>query len=150
MAPLSRVSMAQRSGLSKQTISKIIEEFEEQDLVRQTGKTSGELGRTALLYEINASVDYVLGVHLGAHKITAALGDITSKIYGELDEPIDPRGGYHVLEQLVRLIERIGRENSVDPRKLRSIVLATPGVYDPKLGAIRYAPTIPDIGNVDM
>src|ERR1700727_3807323 len=52
-SPISRADLAKVTGLSKQTMSEVIDGFEQQGLVRQTGRTSGNVGRTAVLYAIS-------------------------------------------------------------------------------------------------
>src|SRR5580704_8556783 len=65
-SPSARADLAKVTGLSKQTMSEVIDAFEQQGLVHQVGRTSGNVGRTALLYELSPEGGHVLGIDLGA------------------------------------------------------------------------------------
>src|SRR5437773_2279496 len=51
--PLSRAQVARVSGLSKPTVSLALTGLLEADLVREVGRSRGERGPSALLYELN-------------------------------------------------------------------------------------------------
>src|SRR5690348_5311013 len=148
-SPISRADLAKATGLSKQTMSEVIDAFEQQGLVHQIGRTSGNVGRTAVLYELSPGGGHVLGIDLGA-RVTVTLGDIAGRVLAETDEPTDSRGGAWALEQIARLADRLARDNHTHPSRIRSIVLATPGVVNPKSGAIEMAPNITGLGNLNV
>lgn len=148
-SPISRADLAKVTGLSKQTMSEVIEAFEHQGLVHQIGRTSGNVGRTAVLYELSPEGGHVLGIDLGAKRLTVALADIAGRVLAEADEPTDSRGGAWVLDQIAKLSDRLARENKTHPSRIRSIVLATPGVVNPKSGAIEMAPNITGLDHLN-
>ena len=148
-SPISRADLAKVTGLSKQTTSEVIDAFEQQGLVRPVGRTSGNVGRTAVLYELSPEGGHVLGIDLGA-RLTVALGDIAGRVLAETDEPTDSRGGAWALEQIARLADRLARDNHTHPSRIRSIVLATPGVVNPRSGAIEMAPNITGLGHLNV
>src|SRR3977135_3617544 len=91
--PISRAVLSKGTGLSKQTTSEVIDAFEEQGLVHPIGRTSGNVGRTAVLYELSPEGGQVLGIDLGARRLTVALADIAGRVVAEAAEPNDRRGG---------------------------------------------------------
>src|ERR1700691_1636577 len=141
-SPISRADLAKVTGLSKQTTSEVIDAFEQQGLVRPIGRTSGNVGRTAVLYELSSEGGHVLGIDLGARRLTGALA--------ETDEPTDRRGGAWAIDQIARLSDRLARDNHTHPSRIRSIVLATPGVVNPKSGAIEMAPNITGLDHLNV
>lgn len=149
-SPISRAELAKVTGLSKQTMSEVVDTFEQQGLVRRIGRTSGNVGRTAVLYELSPDGGHVLGIDLGARRLTVALAEIAGNVLAEVDEPTDPRGGAWVLDQIARLSDRLARDNHTHPSRIRSIVLATPGVVNPKSGAIELAPNISGLDHLDV
>ncbi|HEX5206876.1 MAG TPA: ROK family transcriptional regulator [Steroidobacteraceae bacterium] len=148
-SPISRADLAKVTGLSKQTTSEVIDAFAQQGLVRPVGRTSGNVGRTAVLYELSPEGGHVLGIDLGA-RVTVTLGDIAGRVLAETDEPTDSRGGAWALEQIARLADRLARDNHTHPSRIRSIVLATPGVVNPRTGAIEMAPNITGLGHLNV
>jgi len=149
-SPISRADLAKVTGLSKQTTSEVIDAFEQQGLVRPIGRTSGNVGRTAVLYELSPEGGHVLGIDLGARRLTVALADIAGRVLAEADEPTDGRGGAWVIDQIARLSDRLARDNHTHPSRIRSIVLATPGVVNPKSGAIEMAPNIAGLDHLNV
>jgi len=148
-SPISRADLAKVTGLSKQTTSEVIDAFDQQGLVRPVGRTSGNVGRTAVLYELSPEGGHVLGIDLGA-RLTVALADIAGRVLAEADEATDSRGGAWALDQIARLAGRLARDNHTHPSRIHSIVLATPGVVNPKSGAIEMAPNITGLGNLNV
>lgn len=149
-SPISRAALAKVTGLSKQTTSEVIDAFEQQGLVRPIGRTSGGVGRTAVLYELSPEGGHVLGIDLGAGRLTVALADIAGRVLAEVDEPTDSRGGAWAIDQVARLSDRLARDNHAHPSRIRSIVLATPGVVNPKSGGIEMAPNIAGLGHLNV
>jgi len=149
-SPISRADLAKVTGLSKQTTSEVIDAFEQQGLVRPIGRTSGNVGRTAVLYELSPEGGHVLGIDLGARRLTVALADIAGRVLAEADETTDIRGGAWVIDQIARLSDRLARDNHTHPSRIRSIVLATPGVVNPKSGAIEMAPNIAGLDHLNV
>ena len=149
-SPISRADLAKVTGLSKQTTSEVIDAFEQQGLVRPIGRTSGNVGRTAVLYELSPEGGHVLGIDLGARRLTVALADIAGRVVAEAAEPTDSRGGAWAIDQIARLSDRLARDNHTHPSRIRSIVLATPGVVNPKSGAIEMAPNIAGLGHLNV
>ena len=82
-SPISRADLAKVTSLSKQTMSEVIDAFEQQGLVRPVGRTSGNVGRTAVLYELSPDGGHVLGIDLGARRLTVALADIAGRVLAE-------------------------------------------------------------------
>jgi len=60
------------------------------------------------------------------------------------------RGGAWTLDQIARLSDRLARDNHTHPSRIRSIVMATPGVVNPKSGAIEMAPNITGLDHLNV
>lgn len=148
--PISRADLSKTTGLSKQTISEVVNAFEQQGWARPVGRTSGNVGRTAVLYEVCPDAAYVVGVNLGGSKLTAAIADMACTLLSEVSEPTDPRGGQAVIDQVVRLSARLARDANADPARIRVTVVGTPGVVNPQTGVIDLAPNIAELGQIDV
>lgn len=149
-SPISRADLAKATGLSKQTMSEVIDAFERQGMVRRVGRTRGNVGRTAVLYELSSAGGQVLGIDLGAHRLTVALADIAGRVLAEATEATDPRGGTWVLDQIARLCARLAREHDALAGRIGCIVLATPGVVDPKTGSIGMSPNVAGLEHLNV
>src|SRR6202050_4019770 len=151
-SPISRAELAQVTCLSKHTMAEGTDALEQQGLVRSVGRTSGNVGRTAVLYELSPEGGHVLGIDVGARRLTVALADIAGRVVAEVDEPTDSRGGAWTIDQIARLSARLARatHHHPTPSRIRSIVLATPGVVNPKSGAIEMAPNIAGLDHLNV
>src|SRR5438552_15868404 len=63
--PLSRAQVARVSGLSKPTVSLALTGLLDAQLVREVGRSRGERGPSALLYELNPRAGWVVGIEIG-------------------------------------------------------------------------------------
>ncbi len=148
--PISRASIAKQTGLSKQTISEIARLLEEDGWIRETGRTSGHVGRTAVTYEIVPNAACIAAVDLGGTKTRAAIANLSCNVLAELVEPTDKRGGRHVVEQIARMCRSVAQHNAIDFHRVRLAVVGVPGVPHPQTGHVLMAPNIPGIDTFDV
>jgi predicted NBD/HSP70 family sugar kinase/biotin operon repressor len=148
--PISRASIAKQTGLSKQTVSEIVRILEEEGWVRETGRTSGHVGRTATTYEIVPDSALIAAVDLGGTKLRVAIVDLTGAILAEGVEPTAPEGGAAVAKQIGTLAQRIADVRGIDWSRVRLTVVGCPGVPDQATGAVRFAPNIRSIDEIDF
>src|SRR3954463_12698331 len=87
-----RVELAQRLGLSKQTISAIVRDLEHAGWVAEVGQTSGGLARRPVRSARGAGAAHVVGVDLGSTRVRAALADLVGRVVAEDAAPTDPKG----------------------------------------------------------
>jgi predicted NBD/HSP70 family sugar kinase len=149
-APISRSDLARMTGLSKQTMSLVIAELERAGWIQAVGLAEGGIGRNAVNYDVARGAAYSLGVDVGGTKIAAAIADLVGKIVAEAAEPTDPRGGRHVLRQIRTLSDRLSRENGLEPSRIRSVVVGTPGVVDPASGGLSLIPNIRGLSEISV
>jgi predicted NBD/HSP70 family sugar kinase len=148
--PLSRADLAKVTGLSKQTTSEVIDGFERQGIVRPSGRTSGNVGRTAVLYEISPEAGYVLGVDLGGTKVRAAIGDISARVLAEATELSHPGGGLAVLEQIAAVAHGLARHVKTNLSLIRSIVVGVPGIVNPRSASVELAPNVAGLEQINV
>ncbi len=148
--PISRADIAKQTGLSKQTISDVVRNLENNGWLKPTGYTDGRLGRTAITYELDASAGFAASIDLGGTKIAAVICDLVGNIVAETKVPTSSRGGVHLVDQFHAIIQDLAGGADIDLSKLRVIVLATPGVLDPATGHINVAPNIPGVETIDL
>ncbi len=147
--PISRASVSKITGLSKQTVSEIVGNLEEEGWVRTVGQTEGHVGRRAVVYEIVPDAASVASVDLGGTKIRVAICNLTGAVVSELVEATDKSGGLAVVNQVTDLIERAAAQANPVLKRPRVAVIGVPGAPDPSTGRIRMAPNIPGVGKLD-
>lgn len=147
--PISRASVSKITGLSKQTVSEIVGDLEEEGWVRTVGQTEGHIGRRAVVYEIVPDAASVASIDLGGTKIRVAICSLTGAVVSELVEPTDKAGGQAVIEQVADLVTRAAAKLPGNATLPRVAVVGVPGVPDPATGRIGMAPNIPGIDKLD-
>ena len=75
--PISRAAMASKLGLTKATISAIVSELMEKQLVREIGSDDTSLGRKPILLEFCRENGHILSIDMGVNFITAFTSDLT-------------------------------------------------------------------------
>lgn len=148
--PISRASIAKQTGLSKQTISEIARQLEEEGWIQETGRTSGHVGRTAVTYEIIASAAFIAAVDLGGTKVRVAIADLSCQVFAEEVAPTDKRGGQAVVEQINALCRKAAAANDIDFKHVRLAVVGAPGAPDDATGRIFLAPNIAGFNDMDV
>ncbi|MEB3047035.1 ROK family transcriptional regulator [Rhizobium mulingense] len=147
---ISRADIAKLTGLSKQTISEVVRDLEDEGWLKPVGRTDGRPGRNAIIYEINARAGLAVSIDLGGTKIAAAICDLLGNVVTETKVATDRRGGMHLVNQFSDLIVELASAAGTTADKLRLVVLGTRGVLDPVTGHINVAPNIPGVDAMDL
>lgn len=148
--PISRASIAKLTGLSKQTISEIVRDLEDGGWVRETGRTSGHVGRSAVTYELVVDAAFIVAVDLGGTKVRVAVTDLAGQIVIEDAAPTDLRGGRPLVTQIAGMALSAAEKAKVTREKLRLAVVGVPGAPDNRTGRVLLAPNIRDFDNMDV
>jgi predicted NBD/HSP70 family sugar kinase len=149
-APVSRAELARLTGLSKQSMSEIVRDLEEEGWLRETGRTQGMIGRSAVTYELEPRKGFVFGVDVGGTKIHAALADLNGEIVGELIDPTDARGGEDVIGQIARIHATLLDKTGVSARSLRVGAIGIPGAVHPKSRRLTMVPNITGLTELEF
>ena len=148
--PISRASLARQTGYTKQTISEIVRNLGEAGWVRETGYTSGHIGRSAVTFEVIPEAAYIYSVDLGGTKVHVSVADLACNIVAERVEATDPRGGIDVLRQIAQLCRKTVSDANIDHDKVSLAVVGVPGVPDLETGHVRMAPNIKGLDEIDV
>ncbi|PID78950.1 sugar kinase [bacterium DOLZORAL124_64_63] len=93
---LSRVDIARLVGLSRSTVSEIVNEILPTGLVTETGEGPSRGGRRPIVLAFEDRACVILGVEMGANHVAVALTDLRGRVlaWREQDHPVrtDPEG----------------------------------------------------------
>ena len=148
--PISRASIAKRLGLSKQTLSEVARQLDDEGWVRQTGLTKGAVGRAAMNYEVVPDAAFVAAVDLGGTNVRVAIADLSCHIFGEAAERTHAAGGSSVVEQIATLCKQVMADNALPLDKLKLAVVGVPGAPDVATGRILMAPNIAHLDEINF
>ncbi|NLX34477.1 MAG: ROK family transcriptional regulator [Thermotogaceae bacterium] len=146
----SRVQLAKVTGLSKPTVSSIVNDLVRKGILTETGlgKSKATGGRKPINLSFSPDFKYVLSVDIGGTKAIFALLDLDGNILVHETVPSELfRNGKGILkeleERLERYIKKAGRE------KILGITLGIPGTVDRSSQVIKYMPSF-DQGDLDL
>lgn len=139
--PLTRGQIGELTGLSKVTASQTLARLEGRGLVEVAGEQAGGRGPNAALYGIISSSAYVAGLDVGPEFVTTAIADIHGEIIAEVR--VAPKGHDDPVALVHSAVVKACRSAKVALSKLRSVVIGTPGVVDPRSGDVRFSFDLP-------
>ncbi|MFB5189553.1 ROK family transcriptional regulator [Alicyclobacillus fastidiosus] len=142
--PLSRVEIARRTGLTKATISSIVDELIGEKYVLELGHVpSGGVGRRAVLLEFNPGVGSVIGVELGVDFIKVLLLDLSAQVIKMTESGIqETRSPERVVRQMSEMIQSVMADAPDSPLGVIGVGIGIPGLVDAKRGVVLNAPNL--------
>jgi predicted NBD/HSP70 family sugar kinase len=142
----SRAELARLSGLSKPTVSLALANVERSGLVREAGQRTGQPGRSAVLYEIRPDAGYVLGLDIGHQYLRGALADLSGEVVARSSLRSRAASVSSRVSDLVKLADELCRGTGVARPDVTQTVIGSPGVYDPRRGAITLTGGLAGLG----
>ena len=141
--PSSRPDLARTAGLSKPTVSQALANLESVGLVRPVGPASPSLGRTAMLYEVDPTAGYVVGIDIGRAWIRVAAADLSGEIVARRDERNRARSGSALVRSVAAVAHEVVEAAGLTWKQVAHTVVGGPGVFDPDSDRLRHAPNVP-------
>lgn len=102
-AGISRLELAERTGLTPQAVSKITARLREQGLVREAGHRASTGGKPRTVLRLVPSAAYAVGVHLDRDELTTVLVDLAGVRVAVRRTPLDLGAG---AEAVFGVVER--------------------------------------------
>jgi excisionase family DNA binding protein len=134
--PTPRVTIATSLNLSRATVSSIIDELLNEDLVHEGKKlrATAKGGRRATRVQFNADAGYILAVDLGRTHLRIYLTDLEAKPIGRWEMRLDlmKMGWKEGLPFIAERINELVRESGKTWERVRGIGLSIPGLPDPR------------------
>jgi predicted NBD/HSP70 family sugar kinase len=141
--PSSRPDLARIAGLSKPTVSQALANLESVGLVRPVGPASPSLGRTAMLYEVDPTAGYVVGIDVGRAWIRVAAADLSGAIVARRDERNRARSAGPLVKAVAAVAHDVVAAAGLTWERVAHTVVGGPGVFDPDSDRLRHAPNVP-------
>src|SRR4051812_30294271 len=141
--PMSRPQLARIAGLSKPTVSQALANLESAGLVRLVGPATPSLGRTAMLYELDPSAGYVVGIDIGRAWIRIAAADLSGEIVARRDERNRERSATALVRTVSAVAHDVVAAAGLTWGQVAHTVVGGPGVFDPDSDRLLHAPNLP-------
>ena len=148
---LSRVELAEGTGLSAQTISNVARRLLDDGLIREAGKQIAGPGKPRTTLQLEPDARYAVGVHLDPTVITYVLLDLEGHIVAR-SRTRTPRGASptDTVRRLTESVEAILATSGVDRSRVLGIGVAAPGPINSERGTLIDPPLLTDWHNVPL
>jgi glucokinase-like ROK family protein len=141
--PLSRARLSDVTGLNRSTVSSLINDLLEEQLVREIGLEPAGRGRPGMLLELSPDGGCAVGVEIGVDFISVILTDFVAQILWRQRISSDPEDGQAIIveraEAIVQAALEIGKDRGLRPL---GIGVGVPGLVDVQQGSLVFAPNL--------
>lgn len=143
-APISRVALAQLTGLNKTTVSSLVDELLQRQLVREVGPvTEKKRGHMATLLSLNPSVGFIVGCEVGVDFILVVCANFAPEVIWRHEEHTDPSMGRDaILELAHKLLDDAIQRGYQQYDTLLGIGVGVSALIDQATGTMLYAPNL--------
>jgi predicted NBD/HSP70 family sugar kinase len=148
--PLSRKDLAQRTRLTAATLTNIVSELIDAEIVQEVGLGEQKLGRRPMMLTFIADHYYLIGVNLSRTDLSIAVFDMMLHVQYRLECPITTRIGGGTAETLIHLIRQAIQESGVDPGRIIAIGISSPGPLSVEEGVIYAPPSFSEWSNLPL
>jgi predicted NBD/HSP70 family sugar kinase len=148
---ISRVELAQNTGLTAQTVSTITRRLLADGLIEEGAPEPSTGGKPRTPLRMNASAGAAVGVHVDPYLINVVVTDLGGNtLYTAQATPPAKSGARPFVGKIVHQIKAAIGDSAVPADRLLGIGVAVPGPLDPGTGAIRHPPNMPNLGDVPL
>ena len=139
--PISRADIAQVTGLNKGTVSSMVNELLNEELIYESGPGESSGGRRPVLLHFNKTAGYAIGIDVGVNYILSVLTDLKGNIIFEKNQLIQD-SSFSVVKEIVKTgIHTILTEMPPSKYGVVGVGLGVAGIVD-KEGMILLAPNL--------
>nr|WP_229870669.1 ROK family transcriptional regulator [Streptomyces longisporoflavus] len=92
-AGISRLELAERTGLTPQAVSKITARLRTEGLAAEAGRRASTGGKPRTLLRLVPEAGHAVGLHLDRDELTAVLADLTGRVVAERRAPLEFAAG---------------------------------------------------------
>ncbi|MCM3724878.1 ROK family protein [Neobacillus cucumis] len=139
--PISRADIAQVTGLNKGTVSSMVNELLEEELIYESGPGESSGGRRPVLLHFNKVAGYAIGIDIGVNYILSVLTDLKGNIIIEKNQRIDD-SSFSAVKELVKTgIHSLLDEMPQSKYGVVGLGLGVAGIVD-KEGMVLLAPNL--------
>ncbi|MFI8187282.1 ROK family protein [Streptomyces sp. NPDC085946] len=145
---ISRLELAERTGLTPQAVSKITARLRADGLAAEAGRRASTGGKPRTVLRLVPEAGYAAGVHLDRDELRAVLADLRGTVVGERRTPLDLGAGARaVVAAVADVVERLVSEElpaTAGAGALLGVGVALPGPLDHARGVLHRVTGFPE------
>jgi predicted NBD/HSP70 family sugar kinase len=146
--PISRREIADRTGLSFQTVTNITDNLLQSSVIQEGLELRGNGIRQSRSVQINPNAAYAVGIHIDRAKLTLVLTNFKARILWREEILLAADESAHsILSLIPRIVDRAIAETGISKEQLLGLGLAVPGPIDIEAGCLLNVPNLNDWAN---
>jgi predicted NBD/HSP70 family sugar kinase len=142
--PISRREIADRTGLSFQTVTNITLSLLESGVIEEGSEVRGNGVRQSRSVQINPNAAYAVGIHIDRAKLALVLTNFKARVLWREEISL---AAHSVLPLIPQIIDRAVGETGISKEQLLGLGLAVPGPLDIEAGCLLGVPNLNDWAN---
>jgi predicted NBD/HSP70 family sugar kinase len=136
-APITRAEIAQRTGISKTTVSESVRRLERMKLLLPAGEQRGRQGRVGTYYQVATDAGFVVAVDLHPTELRVCATDLFGRAFLEsTHQPAQPRNPDHIARQLRTLVTGAIEQGTVGHGQPLAVGVSVANPVDPRTSAV--------------
>jgi len=140
---LSRVDLANRTGLTKTTVGMLVQELIDEGWIHQSAPAEGQgVGRRPLPLKLDSERIGLLGAEIGVDYINVVSCNLQGEIFQAKCIPYKHKDVGRTLKALAAMVARAHADLAVNGRRVLGFGLGVPGTIDLREGVLRFAPNL--------
>jgi predicted NBD/HSP70 family sugar kinase len=146
-------ALASASGISRPTVSKVVDELETAGLAERVGiaPSSAIGGKPGILYRFNANGIRSGAVFLRVDTVQVAVIDGNGRVHAQRDSPLgNDRRPEPVISLIVATLSKLLAELQLTTQDLLGIGVGVPGLTSYHAGVVHFAPHLPEWSDVPL
>lgn len=148
---ISRKDLAHKVGLTAGTITNLVNECINENLVFESGRGTSAGGRKPIFVKLNPHAGYILGIELNVNRIDCVLVDFNAEVIEFTVEVVQiEKGPEYTVNQINNIVYRLLKQNKIDSGRVLGIGLVTSGPLKRDEGVIINPPNFTGWGIVPI
>ncbi|MBU5593949.1 ROK family protein [Amphibacillus sp. MSJ-3] len=146
--PISRANVAQVTGLNKGTVSSLVSELIDEELVKELGPGESSGGRRPVMLLFNGNAGYSISIELAIGNILGVITDLNGQIVNEENIPLQTTDFNTIFPIMTQLIKKLIQQAPKSRYGIVGLGIGVPAVVSQK-GEILLAPNL-DWKNINL
>ncbi|MGN7175120.1 ROK family transcriptional regulator [Cytobacillus sp. SAFR-174] len=141
-SPISRADIAQYLGLTKGTVSSLVNELIEEKICSETGPGKSSGGRRPVMLLFNEKAGYAIGIDLGVNYILGVMTDLSGNIVSEHLKHMNSMRYDETILVIKEIIQSLLESTPESPYGVIGIGIGVPGIVSKEGSNILLAPNL--------
>jgi predicted NBD/HSP70 family sugar kinase len=140
MGPMSRVDVAERTGLSSAAVTKAVRPLLEARYLEETPDQRVHVGRPASPLHVRSDAAFFVGVKVTADELIGVVTDLRARIRSVRHRPLPDPAVAAVITGIADLVRDLLDDDPLYRSAVRSLGVAVAGDVDREAGRVHYSP----------